>query len=569
MPEAQNQPIERKEATNEQLDDGEMNAIKSILEANKNNPDQKNEIIKKYFDFSELQNPEKEQMAFLIEKQMQLLYIWYKTGDEAFWMKDNKEFLEVAFGLMQLHNPDKYGKTSTFYKRYVDWEWQFSYMSESEYKNKNDSKTLKSFFYTEVEREWENIFVRPSDIFQKYNTEKITVSAKDYEDNKTEYELKWWKKKQWSEKMIAWEPETILVAGDPIDMPTQYFYKWQSGIDIKNEISNMKPLLISKIDELKNNPNIDPNSIEIRVRSSVSNISYDDNKGLLWRRSNYYKNIIEEQLPGQKVLVDNKEYSSYGPEWGPAYPPAKNDLETYFAEGSEWLIALQNVEGFGWFDDVVTSMKEKKADSKYFDVLEKYMYRLFQYTSAEIVYQERKEIPTNEMVFELEKQKGAPLEKENTLNRTAGAIITRNPYYEWNAQTKEYKIINGITYPVNSRYMILQFSDKRGARWMTQRYPLADNDYSLKIPKSITNRSMEEWKRGESKQYSQQLTLLLDGKKETIDNFSSSLIWSDVLAGRHVINKEKNDFINNYISQNIATIDATVEKEKEKLKSKS
>jgi len=31
------------------------------------------------------------------------------------------------------------------------------------------------------------------------------------------------------------------------------------------------------------------------------------------------------------------------------------------------------------------------------------MYRLFQYTTAEVVYKEKKEVPTNEVVFDLEK----------------------------------------------------------------------------------------------------------------------------------------------------------------------
>jgi hypothetical protein len=43
----------------------------------------------------------------------------------------------------------------------------------------------------------------------------------------------------------------------------------------------MVPSITAKIKELKKNPDIDPTSIQLEVRSSVSNITYFDNKKLL------------------------------------------------------------------------------------------------------------------------------------------------------------------------------------------------------------------------------------------------------------------------------------------------
>ena len=110
----QNNQIERKEATNETLNPEEISAVQSIVEATKTNPELKDVTINEYFDLSLLNN-EKEQIAYLIEKQMLLIYVEYKNNKGTITeeenkeiIKNDKEFLDIAFGLMQLHKPNTY-----------------------------------------------------------------------------------------------------------------------------------------------------------------------------------------------------------------------------------------------------------------------------------------------------------------------------------------------------------------------------------------------------------------------------------------------------------------------------
>jgi hypothetical protein len=56
-------------------------------------------------------------------------------------------------------------------------------------------------------------------------------------------------------------------------------------------------------------------------------------------------------------------------------------------------------------EEVIKSITNQSDKSKYFDVLEQYMYREYQYAQVNVRYQERKKVPKDKQIVELNKIK--------------------------------------------------------------------------------------------------------------------------------------------------------------------
>lgn len=517
--------IERKEAINTKLSKEEKEAIDIIRK--ETDKTQIEWLIKKTFNVPEGEKniETKNALKFLYEAMIDQIYVLYKTNKNQDIWRDDKTGLESAFFFMKLFNPDAYANESwLFQSTYVTWE-------------------KKDLFYSAVEKEMGEIFEHPSVLYQKFNIEDRIVDKNEYEQNKDKFVKEWRKIK--SEKTVEWIPEKILADGESITFPKQYFYRWKSDIDIDKWIKDIVPSMKAEIGKLKKNPNIDPTSVQLEVTGSVSNIRYPGNKALLWNRSYYMQSKLEWLFDGTSVTISNPEYSGYWPERWPSYPPAVEALNAIFSPWSEALNALDKI----WFtamEEVVKSMTDQWSNSKYFDVLEQYMYRDYQYAEAKVTYQGRKEVPTGRQILELQKSKEKPDLNDGMITRKTGQIIAKNPYYEKQTSlAHKYKKINGVTFPVSEEYIALQLSDNKLLE-PTLRYGISALEYSQKSGHTITNTEYKERKHGKWARTSEELNLNLD--KDGVDLFTITIIKNDEDRWRSITNKEKGKIIEQYIT---------------------
>ena len=148
-------------------------------------------------------------------------------------------------------------------------------------------------------------------------------------------------------------------------------------------------------------------------------------------------------------------------------------------------------------EEVAKSIADQGSVSKYFPVLEQYMYREHQYSQVNVVYKKRKEVEKGKEVMQITKYTGEPLENLGKVQWKSGQIIAENPYYEGPTSGKhQYKQINGITYPVNEPYIALQISDN-SLTDMNERYGISKITYDLGRKDALTQTKFNAWKRGE------------------------------------------------------------------------
>lgn len=517
---------ERKEATNTKLSEGEKQAIDIIKKETEKTKIEW--LIKHAFNVPEGEKniETKDTLNFLYKSMIDQIYVLYKTDKNQNFWRDDKTTLETAFFFMQLYNPDKYANKTKPFQSTAIWE-------------------KKDLFYAAVEQDMGNIFNTKHKLYEKYNTEKQIVDKDEYDQNKEKYIKEWWKPKKDSEKTVETTPEKILVEKEVNDFPKQYFYRWRSDVDINRWIQDMVPSITAKIKELKKNPDIDPTSIQLEVRSSVSNITYFDNKKLLWNRSNFVQKQLEWSLPNIPINTNNPEYTNYGSEWWPSYPPTVEELKTIFLPWSGALQALEKI-WFASMEEVIKSITNQSDKSKYFDVLEQYMYREYQYAQVNVRYQERKKVPKDKQIVELNKIKEKSDLNDGMVTWTSWRIIAENPYFNQKPWIGVYEKENGVLFPLHARYIELQISDNKLTQ-PTERKPITEETYNFKKNHTITNTELKEWKSGKWVTASKELYLALDSKG--VDVFSANLIKNDKNAGRGITNKETNKFINEYINQ--------------------
>lgn len=528
MPAEQMNRVERQEATNKTLSPEEAKAIDLI----KNQPSKVLEwLIKKTFNVAEGEKniETKSNLKFLYESIIDQIYISYKTDKNQTLGWDDKTTLNSAFFFMKFLNPDKYANET--------WSFQRTFVSGEK----------KNLFYAAVEKEMEDIFAHPSDIYQNKNTETKTIGQEEYQKNKDDYDRQWRKEVPNSIKTIEWAPEKILVSGEDILFPKQYFYKWKSNVDIEKGIKDIIPDMQTKIEALKKDPSIDPKSIELQVASSVSNIRYADNKDLLWKRAHYVGETVKKWwISDVSIVINNPEYSWYGDEWWPKYPPTVDDLNEKFVAWSEAMQALNKIWSVS-MEEVAKSIQDEWSNSKYFDVLEQYMYREYQYAKVSLVYKKREEVPTGKQVLQIKKAPPALTLNDGLIQRKTGQIIAKNPYYEkTETWSHEYKKVNGVTFPISEEYMALQISDNALTQ-PTQRYGISSAEYANKSKHVLSNTQYKEWQHGKWATTSEELHIDLDSK--WVDEFSTNLIKNDKIGGRELTSKETNTFIWQYINK--------------------
>lgn len=574
------QKIDWKEATNDKLNIAEKNAVNTLVKAVKSNVDvkesndtkekiqQKNDfkskidnIVYSHFDINESKSNVENQKTkqFLYESLLDQMWIGYSKGESLYW--GSKETLDAAYHIMMLLKPDEYGKNSANYKVFVEWDInKNSWLAYS-----LDWLKSNELFNSFVEQELQNIYNKPSDLYIRKMTQKQTISAEDYQTKKAEYKKQWWTSSG-VEREIPWGPEKKeIIAWSPIHVGKQEFFRGQSDVDVSRGIESKVPKIKEEIQKLKNMPGIQEGSIKINVSSSVSNIAYADNKSLIQNRSNYIASMLSSSFDKNNIIVSDPEYSGYGAEWWPSYPPTSQDLQETFSNWSDALKALQAIPWFTSLDDVSKSMETQKWDSPFFDVLEQYLYRPFQYADISISYKKEESVPTNMKVVDLEKRPMHPDVDDDSRFLKSVKIIAENPYYEqmktsplakaWDAArnslnpweigrvTRPTINVDGISYPY-TKYIELNMSDNKltqSTKWIWAESISKDFQKHL-----ANNKSLEERKKWKPHAISDKMYVQLKTADDVV-SFSKNIIKSDKDAGRTVTNKEQSKFIIDYI----------------------
>lgn len=212
-------------------------------------------------------------------------------------------------------------------------------------------------------------------------------------------------------------------------------------------------------------------------------------------------------------------------------------------------------------------METQKAESPFFDTLEQYLYRPFQYADISISYQTEETIPTTTQVVDLEKKNVRPDVEDNSRFLKSVMIIAENPYYEqmktsplakaWDAvvnatsskpiDTKNRPTIkiDGISYPY-TKYIQLNMSDNKltqPTEWIGLQS--VSKDFQKHV---ANNKSLEERQKGKYNAISDKMYLQLK-TAEDVSSFSKNIIKSDEDQGRTITNKQQAKFVIDYIKQ--------------------